>query len=313
MRPSVQKLLTVWAVTFCTAFSLFGQNDLSLSVSTTSGTVAIGDNVTFTITVNNQGATSVTGVKVTNILPAGTSFVSAVPGTGSYNTTTHVWDIGNISSGTASVSMTLVVEMTGEGAQTLQSHITDMTEYDGDSDPTDASPLEDDYAAACVTVPVEYCAGSTIDLTATAPAGYTSYQWFKDGNPISGATSQTYNITEEGDFTFTVNGGAVGACSGGSCCPITVQYKALPTAGITNNTGTTILTCTTPQIDLTATGGTSYLWSNSDATAATSITTPGTYTVTVTGANGCTATSQLVITQDITPPTAGITIHGEPS
>ncbi|MEZ4959769.1 MAG: hypothetical protein R2830_08125 [Saprospiraceae bacterium] len=38
-------------------------------------------------------------------------------------------------------------------------------------------------------------------------------------------------------------------------------------------------TCTTTQIDLTATGGTSYLWSNSDATAATSITTPGTYTV----------------------------------
>ncbi|MCB0519222.1 MAG: hypothetical protein KDD27_09795, partial [Saprospiraceae bacterium] len=117
------------------------------------------------------------------------------------------------------------------------------------------------------------------------------------------ATAAT-SITTPGTYTVTVTG--ANGCTATSQLVIT-QDITPPTAGITNNTGTTVLTCTTTQIDLTATGGTSYLWSNSDATAATSITTPGTYTVTVTGANGCTATSQLVITQDITPPTAGIT------
>ena len=309
MRTLAQKLLTVWVVTFFTAFSLYSQNDLSLNVSTASGTVAISDNVTFTITVNNQGATGVTGVQVTNLLPSGVSFVSATPGVGSYNSGTHVWDIGSISSGTGSVSMTLVVQMTGEGVQTLQSNITAMTEYDGDSDPADASPLEDDYAGACVTVPFDYCAGETIDITATAPAGYTSYQWSKNGNPISGATSQTYNITEAGNFSFTVGGGAVGSCSGGSCCDIIVTELTPPAAGITNNTGATELTCNTTSISLTATGGGTYLWSDvgGTTTAGLSVTDPGTYTVTVTAANGCTATSQLVITQDITPPTAGIT------
>lgn len=130
MRALAQKLLAVWVVTLCSAFTLFSQNDLSLDVTTASGTVAIGDNVTFTITVNNQGATNVTGVQVTNLLPPGVSFVSATPGAGSYNTGSHVWTVGNIASGAGSVSLTLVVQMTGEGVSTLQSNITAMTEVD---------------------------------------------------------------------------------------------------------------------------------------------------------------------------------------
>ncbi len=307
MRAFSQKLLAVWVITFCTAFTLFSQNDLSLNVATGSGTVAIGDTVTFTIKVYNQGATNVTGVQVTNLLPSGASFVSASPGAGTYDSGTHVWNIGNISSATDSVSMTLALVITGEGVQTLQSNITSMTEFDGDSDPTNASPLEDDYSAACVTSPFNYCSGDTIDITATAPAGYTTYQWTKDGVDISGATSQTYNITEAGAFNYRVDGGAVGVCSSGSCCDIVVAVLTRPTAGITNNTGTTELTCNTTSISLTATGGGTYLWSTSDTTTNLSVTTPGTYTVTVTAANGCTATAQTTITQDVTPPTAGIT------
>jgi gliding motility-associated-like protein len=77
---------------------------------------------------------------------------------------------------------------------------------------------------------------------------------------------------------------------------------------IVNNTGTTILTCTTPVISLTATGGLSYIWNNGLGNSATvSITVPGTYTVNVIGPNGCSVSSSIVITQDITPPIAGIT------
>ena len=81
-----------------------------------------------------------------------------------------------------------------------------------------------------------------------------------------------------------------------------------PTADITNNTGTSVLTCSTTSISLTATGGCTYSWSNSLGTnAAVSVSATGTYTVTVTGANLCTATATIAITQNITPPTAGIT------
>ncbi|MEY3236798.1 MAG: hypothetical protein RI883_899, partial [Bacteroidota bacterium] len=83
---------------------------------------------------------------------------------------------------------------------------------------------------------------------------------------------------------------------------------AIPIAGITNNTGTTVLTCTQTSISVTATGGVSYVWDNGlGSAAAGTITTPGTYTVTATAANGCTDTEFITVTQNITPPIAGIT------
>ncbi|OWY20495.1 T9SS C-terminal target domain-containing protein [Sphingobacteriales bacterium UPWRP_1] len=88
--------------------------------------------------------------------------------------------------------------------------------------------------------------------------------------------------------------------SPGTCTPVT--------AGITNNTGTTVLTCSTTSISLTATGGTGYAWSGGLGNSANAtVTTAGTYTVTVTGTNGCTATAAITITGNATPPSAGIT------
>lgn len=85
------------------------------------------------------------------------------------------------------------------------------------------------------------------------------------------------------------------------------QNTTAPIAGITNNAGTTVLNCVTTSINVTATGGNSYAWSGgtTPATAANSFTTPATYTVT--GTNGCTATSSLTLTQTATPPSVGIT------
>ncbi|MBL0355449.1 MAG: hypothetical protein IPP72_00505 [Chitinophagaceae bacterium] len=86
------------------------------------------------------------------------------------------------------------------------------------------------------------------------------------------------------------------------------SVSPVPTAGITNNSATTVLTCVQTSISVTATGGASYSWDNGLGSGASkSITVPGTYTVTVTGANGCTSTAQIIVTQNITTPTAGIT------
>ena len=76
-------------------------------------------------------------------------------------------------------------------------------------------------------------------------------------------------------------------------------------AGITNNTGTTVLSEQNPSISLTATGGVTYLWSggSSPNTASNTITEPGTYTVVVSAYNGVPATASIVITQEaVTPP-----------
>ncbi|MHB1108068.1 MAG: gliding motility-associated C-terminal domain-containing protein, partial [Lutibacter sp.] len=75
---------------------------------------------------------------------------------------------------------------------------------------------------------------------------------------------------------------------------------------------TTVLTCNTESITITATptvqGSASYLWSNGATTASISVTTPGNYSVTVTDSNnGCSVASESVtITQDISVPSISI-------
>ncbi len=65
-----------------------------------------------------------------------------------------------------------------------------------------------------------------------------------------------------------------------------------------NNSGTTVLTCLTTAIDVTAEGGVTYAWSGSlGNNAGATITTAGTYTVTVTNAGGCSATASITVTQ----------------
>src|SRR5690606_11459267 len=74
------------------------------------------------------------------------------------------------------------------------------------------------------------------------------------------------------------------------------------------------LSCTVTSLTLTASGGGSYSWSNGSTVVGTSaaleITEAGTYTVTVTGENGCTATASETVTLDDSLPSAAIANEG---
>ncbi|MBK9563934.1 MAG: hypothetical protein IPO37_01630 [Saprospiraceae bacterium] len=70
------------------------------------------------------------------------------------------------------------------------------------------------------------------------------------------------------------------------------------------------MTCAKTSVKLTATGGGSYVWSDGGTSSTKVVTTPGTYTVTVTSSNGCTSTSSTIVNQDITPPTVTTTNDG---
>jgi gliding motility-associated-like protein len=125
-------------------------------------------------------------------------------------------------------------------------------------------------------------------------------------NGISGTWSPALNNTQTTTYTFTPN---TGVCA--TTANLTVSVNALPTPGITNNSNTTQLTCAQANISLTGTGGGAYSWSNGTAiiggVATQTITSPGTYILTVTNSSGCSATSNINITQNITPPSTNIT------
>src|SRR5262245_61910744 len=53
--------------------------DLALTKSVSNAAPNVGDTITFTITLSNSGPDAATSVQVTDVLPAGFTFVSATP------------------------------------------------------------------------------------------------------------------------------------------------------------------------------------------------------------------------------------------
>ncbi|MFZ9575797.1 MAG: gliding motility-associated C-terminal domain-containing protein [Bacteroidia bacterium] len=141
------------------------------------------------------------------------------------------------------------------------------------------------------------CTLNTISLTAN---GGSAYAWSGNLGNTANATA-----TASGNYTVTVTGS--NGCLASASIAIT-QNTTTPNAGITNNSGSSVLNCTLNTISLTATGGNVYAWSGGlGNTANANVSNPANITVTVTASNGCTATSNIGITQNTTVPNAGIT------
>ena len=151
------------------------------------------------------------------------------------------------------------------------------------------------------------CTTTSINVEATGDDA--TYLW------SNGATTATNAITTGG--TYTVTASADNGCTSTAAIEITPNADA-PSVSITNNTGETELTCALTSISVTATGsGTSYEWSNGALTAENTLTASGTYIVTATAGNGCSASDQITITQNIAAPdiiataTESAICHGE--
>jgi gliding motility-associated-like protein len=133
------------------------------------------------------------------------------------------------------------------------------------------------------------CTTTAINVNAT---GSTNYTWNGGSTPNSASNS----FTTPGTYTVTVS--SSNGCTGTSSITIS-QDATLPSAMITNNTGSTVLNCITNVVNVTTTGGNTYHWDGgaTPSSGANSFTLPGIYTVTVTSTNGCTATNSITITQ----------------
>jgi uncharacterized repeat protein (TIGR01451 family)/CSLREA domain-containing protein len=82
-----------------------------LILKTGAASAAVSTNVTYTITVTNQGPNGATAVKVTDVLPAGTTFVSSLPSQGScLGTTTVTCTLGTLNNGSSATVM-LTIKM----------------------------------------------------------------------------------------------------------------------------------------------------------------------------------------------------------
>ncbi len=130
------------------------------------------------------------------------------------------------------------------------------------------------------------------ELTASATGGTPGYSFVWSNS----ATTATISNLAAGTYTVTVNDA--------NNCPAvtqaTITEPTVLTTTIINSTGATCFGGANASAEASPAGGTppySFAWSNSANTAIASGLAAGTYTVTTTDANTCTATAQITITQ----------------
>jgi uncharacterized repeat protein (TIGR01451 family) len=100
------------------------QVDLQLTKTVDKPTPNVGQNVTFTIGLSDLGPGNATGVAVTDLLPAGLTFVSDTASQGSYNSTTGVWTVGSVNTGTPALTLQSTATGTTLGTKTTLASIT---------------------------------------------------------------------------------------------------------------------------------------------------------------------------------------------
>lgn len=157
-----------------------------------------------------------------------------------------------------------------------------VTDSEGCTGSTSAT-LQEVIPTVDITGDLDFCAGQTTSLS--VPNTFSSYAW------STGGTSNTITTSGTMGVTVTVTDG--NGCTATDSIGLT-QYP-LPPVAITGR----LSFCPAGGTNLTATAGyVSYAWSNNANTNTIFLNQAGTYTVTVTDANGCQNTASATIVED---------------
>ena len=198
--------------------NLTPQADLSMVKTNGTTTAVPGSNITYDITVTNNGPSTVTGATVSDVLPTGTTFVSATNGA-TYNggTNTVNFTTGTLASnGTTSFQLTLAISSTLTG--TLSNTAT-VTPPAGVTDPIPGnnSSTATDPLMPQADLQITKTDGNTTAVPGTSDT-YTIVVTNAGPSFVTGASvMDTFPVIFTGvTWTATATGGATGFTASGS-------------------------------------------------------------------------------------------------
>jgi len=277
-------------------------NNLPAGTYTVTVTDGGGGTATAMVMITEPPALSVSISNQTNIdcnNPTGSATASGNGGTPGYN---FAWSTGattattNLPAGAHAVTVTDANNCTSTAVVTI---------------------LEDTTPPAAEAGPARQLNCNTMALIlngiGSATGANISYQWTTaDGNITGGATTLFPAVNASGTYTLTVSNSANG-CNNSDFTTVTSDM----TPPVANAGANMFLDCAVMMVNLNGTGSSAganitYLWTTPDGNivSGSTTTTPqvsggGTYTLTVTNTdNGCTATDQAVVTEDVNMPTS---------
>ena len=259
-------------------------------------TVTPGFSQNYSVVVTNAAGCSASAVATVSVNPApalqvfGTTNIyvgqpTTLIATGA---NTYAWSNGVTgATNTVSPAITTTYSVTGIGASGCAS----TTSVTVNVMPLPAAP------SIAPGTNVQACAGQTVVLTASCGTGTPRFKTtgsVTDGSTLAVTTSTNYTVV------CVVAGNVEGNATVGS-----VTFNALPTAGISGYTGPV---CAGSSVVLTATGGTSYAWSNGATTPSITVSPQATtlYSVVVTNAAGCTSVASQNVVVNPTPAAAAV-------
>jgi uncharacterized repeat protein (TIGR01451 family) len=226
------------------SLNAFPSADLQVTKGVSNPTPAIGTDVTFAVTVRNNGPSPATSVVVNDVLPAGLSFVSAVPSQGSFNAGTGVWTVGALAA-TQSATLTLTAHVDGPTPATLTNTATGSG---AEPDPF----LGNNSGSATINsqVVADLAIAKTDGLTTVVPGQpvtYTIVVSNRGPSPVSDAVvNDTFPAPLIG-VTWTCTATAPSVCdTPAGAGPIAGATVDLPVGGMATFTATGTLDPTTP-------------------------------------------------------------------
>lgn len=186
------------------------QSILSLQKFTDRSKAKVGDFITYQLVLTNSGSASAT-TTVRDSLSTGLTYlagsVSAPPGTSFMaGNPVSLWTIPVIAAGQ---SLTLTFQVRVDSTGILYNVAT----------------IPGDTAKVCTTIPINMCTGDAFTLT--APTGYNSYRWYKNGVLIPNQSGHVLTVTEPGSYSLSVDH-ANGVCPDFSCCPVILEEDTIP-------------------------------------------------------------------------------------
>ncbi|HMB71776.1 MAG TPA: hypothetical protein VKU85_20865, partial [bacterium] len=153
-----------------------------------------GDTVVYTVTALNGGPDAATGVEITDLLPAGVTYVSDVPSQGSYASGTGLWTVGAIA---AADSAVLSITATVDGG-TAGSSINNTASVTG-SDQADTDGGNDSDSAGVTVQAIDLAVTKAVDDPAPNEGGSVVYTvTVLNGGPDTGTGVEITDLLPAG-------------------------------------------------------------------------------------------------------------------
>ncbi len=164
--------------------------DLSITISDSPDPVTVNSNLTYGISVTNSGPSAATGVRITDPLPAGATFVSASASQGSCSNSsgTVTCNIGSLASG-ASIAATIAIKPTVAGTIVNTATVSGST-----TDPNSAN----NSASTSTTVSAR---PTVTSFSINGNAAFTTALQVTLNNTVTGGTPTHYMASEVSSFT----------------------------------------------------------------------------------------------------------------